>query len=162
MHTAGTEDRREVTFLGVANKALELGDITLDADHTRLRFEHAHFERVVEGSKCFDLTLIARRDGVHDRNFEQIPFETTLLVSMGELDKIKAFFDRIGLPHTHMPCNMNWSNIIKTVMADDHFYSCTDALGEQKHAGWDFLDIEDRRQWEAIAIIGALNGTSHL
>ena len=88
--------------------------------------EIAHLERVQFGLKNFDLVFVFKdfhRPPVH---INTIPVES--------LDPVKDWLDSIDIPFSEGPLNLNWSTIMKTVIADPHQFFAD--------GGWSFLAAE--------------------
>ncbi|KAI9495094.1 FACT complex subunit-domain-containing protein [Zychaea mexicana] len=85
--------------------------------------EIAHLERVQFGLKNFDMVFVFK-----DLRRPPIQINT---VPMSQLDNVKDWLDSVEVAFTEGPVNLNWSMILKTVLADPaDFY---------KNGGWGFL-----------------------
>jgi nucleosome binding factor SPN SPT16 subunit len=98
--------------------------------------EIAHLERVQFGLKNFDLVFVFKdftRPPVH---INTIPVES--------LEDVKEFLDSSDIAFSEGPLNLNWSVIMKTVLADPHQFFLD--------GGWGFLqndsDDEDASEEE--------------
>ncbi|KAL2264824.1 hypothetical protein VTJ83DRAFT_7334 [Remersonia thermophila] len=96
--------------------------------------EVAHLERVQFGLKNFDLVFVFKdftRQPVH---INTIPVES--------LEDVKEFLDSSDIAFSEGPLNLNWSVIMKTVLADPHQFFVD--------GGWGFLqnDSDDENASE--------------
>ncbi|KAJ1849454.1 FACT complex subunit spt16 [Coemansia sp. RSA 2708] len=85
--------------------------------------ELVHLERVQFGLKNFDMVFVFR-------DFKRTPVHVNS-VPMKQLDDIKEWLDSVNLAFTEGPVNLNWAQIMKTVVKDP--------LGFYEDGGWAFL-----------------------
>ena len=95
--------------------------ITLD------EIEVAHLERVQFGLKNFDMVFVFK-------DFHRPPVHVNT-VPVESLEPVKDWLDSIDIPISEGPLNLNWSTIMKTVIADPHAFF--------HEGGWSFLAADD-------------------
>jgi len=104
--------------------------ITLD------EIEVAHLERVQFGLKHFDMVFVYK-------DFTRPPAHVNT-ISVDNLEGVKDWLDSCNIPFSEGPLNLNWSTIMKTVLADPHQFFAD--------GGWSFLasnsDDEDASEEE--------------
>ncbi|KAI4120396.1 MAG: hypothetical protein LQ338_007056 [Usnochroma carphineum] len=132
---SGVPNRSNVFMQPTADCLVQLTEppftvITLD------EIEVAHLERVQFGLKNFDMVFVFKdfhRPPVH---INTIPVES--------LEPVKEWLDSINIAYTEGPLNLNWSTIMKTIIADPHQFFVD--------GGWSFLaaesDDEDEEEEE--------------
>lgn len=94
--------------------------ITLD------EIEICHLERIQFGLKNFDMVFVFK-----DFNRPPVHINT---IPVDQLDKVKEWLDSVNIAYTEGPLNLNWSMIMKTVIADPHQFF--------KDGGWSFLNTD--------------------
>lgn len=98
--------------------------------------DHVHFERVSFGTKAFDAVFIFK-------NFEVLPRVITA-IDRKYLDLIQTWLNEIEITYTSGPKNLNWSEVMKEVVAaGEYFYIDTDENGDKKEPGWAILNVDD-------------------
>ncbi|TKA65846.1 FACT complex subunit spt16 [Cryomyces minteri] len=88
--------------------------------------EVVHLERVQFGLKNFDMVLVYSDFSKPPAHINTIPVES--------LDAVKDWLDSVEIPFTEGPLNLNWSQIMKTVVADPHEFF--------NSGGWNFLGTD--------------------
>ncbi|KAI4145361.1 MAG: hypothetical protein L6R39_003823 [Caloplaca ligustica] len=127
---------RELGFNGVPNRSNVFMQPTADClvqltepPFTVITLEDievAHLERVQFGLKNFDMVFVFKdyhRPPVH---INTIPVES--------LEPVKEWLDSINIAYSEGPLNLNWSTIMKTIIADPHQFFVD--------GGWSFLAAE--------------------
>ena len=101
--------------------------------------DHVHFERVTFASKAFDVVLI-------NKDFSKQPWRIDMIPN-GDKDGIQDWLTDMEISYTEGPMNLNWKQIMSTVVGDDRFYMATeeDEVTE-KEAGWSFLRMYGREE----------------
>jgi len=94
--------------------------------------DHVHFERITFASKAFDVVLVNKDFSKQPARIDMIPNE--------DKDAIQEWLTDMEISYTEGPMNLNWKQIMNTVIEDDRFYMDTeeDEVTE-KEAGWEFL-----------------------
>lgn len=103
---------------------------------TLSEIEIVHLERVQFGLKNFDLVIVFKDYQRTPAHVNTIPVES--------LDAVKDWLDGVDIAYSEGPLNLNWGQIMGTIIADPHqFYV---------DGGWSFLatdsDDEDSEQSE--------------
>lgn len=127
---------RELGFNGVPNRSNVLCQPTTDClvqlteppftVITLEELEIVHLERIQFGLKNFDMVCVFKefhRPPVHINN---IPVES--------LESVKEWLDSVNTAYWEGPVNLNWSTIMKTILADTHQFFA--------EGGWSFLSTE--------------------
>mmetsp|Transcript_15989 Transcript_15989/g.64504 ORF Transcript_15989/g.64504 Transcript_15989/m.64504 type:complete len:571 (+) Transcript_15989:474-2186(+) len=97
--------------------------------------EHVHFERCTLRASNFDMVII-------NKNFDVAPVQINM-VPMAELEAIQEWLTDCSITYTAGQASLSWGNIMNLVKSDAHFYEDTDENGEDKPAGWSFLQADD-------------------
>jgi len=100
--------------------------------------EHVHFEGVLANKKNFDMAIIMN---------DKTTFHTIRAIPMGQLGTVREWLTDIGQTCTHGSNSMKWANILESVRAIDEelFWADVDEDGTKKDVGWEFLNVEARR-----------------
>ena len=127
---------RELQFNGVPNRSNVLCAPTTDClvqlteppfmVLTLDEIEIVHLERVQFGLKNFDMVVVFKDFHRPVAHINTIPVES--------LEAVKDWLDSVNIPFSEGPLNLNWSMIMKTVVADPHEFF----VG----GGWSFLSTE--------------------
>jgi len=127
---------RELSFNGVPHRSNVLMAPATDAlvqlteppftVVTLEEIEICHLERIQFGLKNFDMVFVFK-----DYNRTPIHINT---IPVDQLDKVKEWLDSVDIAYTEGPLNLNWSMIMKTVIADPHQFF--------KDGGWSFLNTD--------------------
>ena len=100
------------------------------------KVDHVHFERVSFTSKAFDIVLI-------NKDFAKQPWRTDMIDNKDK-DSIQEWLTDMEIPYTEGPMNLNWKQIMNTVVQDDRFYEDTEEdETTPKDPGWSFLSLND-------------------
>lgn len=94
--------------------------------------EHVHFERVISGTKEFDMCIIFKD---HNR-----PVVRISSIAMDKLDMIETWLDNIDMTFTEGIANLNWKLTI-TAADDPLFWEDHDEDNNPKAIGWMGLDM---------------------
>ncbi|KAF7683733.1 FACT complex subunit spt16 [Astathelohania contejeani] len=86
------------------------------------------FERVVFGSKTFDITIVLKNKQV----------ESILSVYQTELNKLKEYFDLKNVCFIEIAVNLQWNNLIKTIMQNP--------IGFYETGGWSELQADEEEE----------------
>jgi nucleosome binding factor SPN SPT16 subunit len=102
------------------------------------KVDHAHFERVVIGTKNFDIAFLNKD-----------PFQKPVMISLIEMkymDGIQDWLTDIGITCTVGGVNMEWEQMYSLEDVgprnNPYFWSDVDKDGVPKPIGWAFLDAE--------------------
>ena len=94
--------------------------------------DHVHFERVTYMSKAFDMVLV-------NKDFKKPAWRVDMIPNEDK-DAIQEWLTDMELTFTEGPMNLNWKQIMATILEDDRFYMDTeDDEVTKKPAGWEFL-----------------------
>ena len=96
--------------------------------------EHVHFERVMFGTRNFDMAFIFK-------NHELLPRSITA-IEVKWLDAIQEWLSDVEITYTAGPASLNWPTLMKATREDDRFYFDTEEDGESKPAGWLCLEAD--------------------
>lgn len=88
--------------------------------------EIVHLERVQFGLKNFDMVCVFKDFHRPPAHINTVPVES--------LEQVKDWLDSVEIPYSEGPLNLNWSTIMKTVIADPHQFFVD--------GGWSFLTME--------------------
>ncbi|KAF2488992.1 SPT16-domain-containing protein [Lophium mytilinum] len=127
---------RELGFNGVPSRSSVLIQPTTDClvqlteppflCLTLSELEVVHLERVQFGLRNFDMVLVFRDYNRTPAHVNTIPVEN--------LEAVKDWLDSVELPFSEGPLNLNWAQIMKTVVQDPHTFFVD--------GGWSFLGDE--------------------
>ncbi|KAK5071914.1 FACT complex subunit spt16 [Lithohypha guttulata] len=127
---------RELSFSGVPHRSNVLMSPATDAlvqlteppftVVTLEEIEIAHLERIQFGLKNFDLVFVFK-------DFNRPPIHVNT-IPVDQLERVKDWLDSVDIAYTEGPLNLNWSMIMKTVIADPHQFF--------KDGGWSFLNTD--------------------
>jgi nucleosome binding factor SPN SPT16 subunit len=152
---------RDLSFMGKVNKEMveispcrdalvALSDtppFVLTLDHV----EHVHFERVLYGSKNFDMTFVFKA-GVAEPGQDE--FVQITMVPMESLELIQNWLvDVVEKTYTQGAAALNWKSLISKFVRADDFYLSHDEDGHRKPVGWLFLG-----DWSSDEESGAEDG----
>lgn len=109
--------------------------------------EHVHFERVIYGSKNFDMVLIFR-EGSKDKGEDS--FQRITAIPMLCLEGIKSWLTDIAeVTYSESTNPYVWKSIIDDLVRKPDFYLSEDEeTGEKKPSGWTFLTDEGWRKMQ--------------
>jgi nucleosome binding factor SPN SPT16 subunit len=100
------------------------------------KVDHVHFERVSFTSKAFDIVLI-------NKDFGKAVWRCDMIDNASK-DSIQDWLTDMEIPYTEGPMNLNWKQIMNTVVQDDRFYEATEEDEvTPKEPGWSFLALDD-------------------
>ena len=96
--------------------------------------EIVHLERVQFGLKNFDMVSVFKDFHRPPAHINTVPVES--------LENVKDWLDSVDICYSEGPLNLNWPQIMKTVIADTHQFF--------KDGGWSFLtmDSDDEEEEE--------------
>ncbi|MCJ1350719.1 MAG: FACT complex subunit spt16 [Icmadophila ericetorum] len=127
---------RDLGFNGVPNRSNVLMQPTTDCliqlteppftVITLEEIEIAHLERVQFGLKNFDMVFVFKDFHRTPTHINTIPVES--------LEGVKEWLNSVDIPYSEGPLNLNWTTIMKTVVADPHQFFVD--------GGWSFLAAE--------------------
>ena len=127
---------RDLGFNGVPNRSNVLMQPTTDCliqlteppftVITLEEIEIAHLERVQFGLKNFDMVFVFKDFHRSPTHINTIPVES--------LEGVKEWLNSVDIPYSEGPLNLNWTTIMKTVVADPHQFFVD--------GGWSFLAAE--------------------
>jgi nucleosome binding factor SPN SPT16 subunit len=127
---------RELGFNGVPSRSSVLIQPTTDClvqlteppflCVTLAELEVVHLERVQFGLRNFDMVLVYKDFNKTPAHVNTIPVEN--------LEAVKDWLDSVEIPFSEGPLNLNWAQIMKTVIQDPH--------GFFVEGGWGFLGDE--------------------
>jgi|TARA_B110000971_G_C19933334_1_gene465079 nucleosome binding factor SPN SPT16 subunit len=100
------------------------------------KVDHVHFERVSFSSKTYDIVLV-------NTDFTKQPWRVDMVQNTTK-DAIQEWLTDMDLPYTEGPMNLNWKQIMATIVEDDRFYMDTEEDDvTPKEAGWEFLRMQE-------------------